>query len=107
MDSQRKKTALSPALSQQIGQIAMTPNTLEASDRQVGGTHYQTMTIQPWDAMTAWMTHEQFTGFLLGQALKYLARVPVEGVPGKGGITDARKAQHCLEKLVEHLAGGV
>lgn len=51
MDSQRKKTALSPALSQQIGQIDMTANTLEARDRQVGGDHYQTMGLQPWDAM--------------------------------------------------------
>lgn len=69
---------------------------------QVGGDHYRTRTIQPWDAMQAWMTREQFEGFLLGSAIAYLARVSVQGVQGKGGRQDIAKAHHCLEKLLEH-----
>jgi hypothetical protein len=46
--------------------------------------------------MEAWMTPEQFVGFLRGNAIKYLARADV-----KGGLQDIRKAQHYINKLVE------
>jgi len=46
---------------------------IEARNKQVGGTHYQ-KAIQPWDAMEAWMSREQFIGYLRGNAIKYLAR---------------------------------
>jgi len=62
---------------------------------QVGGTHYQ-KTIQPWDAMEAWMRREQFIGYLRGNAIKYLARCD-----DKGGLEDLQKAQHYLAKLIE------
>jgi len=42
---------------------------MSARDSQVGGTHYADKPIQPWDAMRAWMTHEQFEGFLRGNAI--------------------------------------
>lgn len=61
--------------------------------RQVGGDHYQRLAIQPWDAMAAWMTPEQFAGFLRGNIIKYIAR-------NKGGIEDLQKAMHYLEKLI-------
>jgi hypothetical protein len=51
--------------------------------------------------MEAWMTPEQFNGFLLGSSIAYLARFNTEGVEGKGGMLDVRKANHCLEKLIE------
>lgn len=63
---------------------------------QVGGDHYSSKTVQPWDAMEAWMTAEQFTGYLRGNCLKYIARCD-----DKGGIEDLRKAQHYLSKLIE------
>jgi hypothetical protein len=63
---------------------------------QIGGTHYTTKEIQPWDAMEAWMSHEAFLGFLQGNAIKYLARWK-----DKGGIEDLRKARHYLDKLIE------
>lgn len=66
------------------------------NDEQVGGTHYRDMDIQPWDAMRAWMSPEQFRGYLRGCTLKYLARCDV-----KGGIEDLRKARHYLDKLIE------
>lgn len=65
-------------------------------DLQVGGDHYKTMGVQPWKAMEAWMTPEQFAGFLRGNAIKYLARCDV-----KGGIDDVKKARHYIDKLIE------
>ncbi|HEY6019154.1 MAG TPA: DUF3310 domain-containing protein [Candidatus Paceibacterota bacterium] len=70
----------------------------EAQDKayQVGGTHYASKSVQPWHAMEAWMTHEQFAGYLRGNAIKYLARCD-----DKGGVEDLQKAQHYLAKLIE------
>lgn len=70
-----------------------------ADKKQIGGQHYLEVDIQPWDAMQSWMTHEQFIGFLRGNAIKYLARAE-----RKGGLEDYRKALHYLEKLIEVLA---
>ena len=64
---------------------------MSANDRQVGGDHYTRLTIQPWDAMQAWMTPEEFRGFLKGNVIKYLARTK--------NPNDLLKAQHYLEKL--------
>lgn len=52
--------------------------------------------IQPRHAMQAWMSREQFQGFLRGNAIKYLARCD-----NKGGIEDLKKARHYLDKLIE------
>jgi hypothetical protein len=65
-------------------------------DYQVGGDHYSKRSIQPWDAMQQWMTPEQFAGFLIGNAQKYLARHN-----DKGGRQDIEKAKHYLEKYLE------
>jgi hypothetical protein len=73
---------------------------MSADKTQVGGNHYVDMDIQPWDAMRAWMTPDQFCGYLLGTAVAYLARVNV-AAPGKGGIDDIEKARHVLAKLAE------
>lgn len=69
---------------------------MSANDMQVGGEHYQNKAIQPWDAMQAWMTDEQFKGFLWGNVIKYIARWQ-----DKGGIEDLRKARHYMDKLIE------
>lgn len=68
-----------------------------SSDRQVGGTHYLAMDIQPWSALQAWMTPSQFEGYLLGSAVAYLARVGKKG-PAR---EDVEKARHYLDKLLE------
>lgn len=68
--------------------------------RQEGGNHYLNMGIQPWDAMRAWLSPEQFAGFLLGNCIKYLARFNAKAT-GKGGLPDLLKARHYLEKLIE------
>ena len=67
---------------------------------QCGGDHYVTKAVQPWDAMQSWMTPEQFEGYLRGCAIKYVARYR-----DKGGVEDVKKAQHYLQRLVEHLGG--
>ena len=69
---------------------------MSANDMQVGGEHYQSKSIQPWDAMEAWMTKEQFKGFLWGNVIKYIARWQ-----DKGGVEDLRKARHYMDKLIE------
>jgi len=78
-----------------------TPAKHSASSKQVGGTHYKDMAVQPWDVMEAWMTKEQFNGFLMGSAMAYMARVNTVGKSGKGGRQDVAKAAHYLEKWLE------
>lgn len=70
---------------------------MSANDSQVGGDHYKRQAIQPWDAMAAWMTPEQFRGFLRGNAIKYLARAGHKG----DALEDLKKARHYLDKLIE------
>lgn len=71
-------------------------NELATRLRQVAGAHYTDKRVQPWDAMEAWMSEEQFIGFLKGNVIKYLARCD-----DKGGKTDLEKARHYLDKLIE------
>lgn len=69
-----------------------------ALDRQEGGSHYQTMQVQPWQAMEAWLTPEEYRGYHKGVALAYLARERQ-----KGGDEDIKKAVHHLQRLIETL----
>lgn len=70
---------------------------MAANEYQVGGDHYQKMSIQPWAAMEAWMAPEQFKGFLRGCLIKYIARCEDKGEE----LYDLKKAQHFLTKLLE------
>lgn len=74
----------------------------DLNETQIGGNHYTSKTVQPWAAMYAWMTREEFTGFLRGNVIKYIARCN-----DKGGIEDLRKAQHYLDKLIEVTGAGL
>ena len=71
---------------------------MSANEIQVGGDHYTSKKVQPWEAMEAWMSPEQFEGFLRGNVLKYIARYK-----DKDGLKDVHKARHYLEKLIECL----
>lgn len=75
---------------------------MKADADQVGGLHYNRLQIQPWTAMEAWMTPEQFEGFLRGNAIKYLARAGKKG----DALEDVKKAQHYLLKLIEVMESG-
>lgn len=67
-----------------------------ANDHQVGGEHYRNKSIQPWDALAAWMTLQEYSAYCRGTAIAYLARCN-----DKGGLTDIKKARHYLDKLIE------
>jgi len=75
------------------------PPIQKANKREIAGDHYEKMPIQPWVAMEAWLSPEEFRGYLLGNSLKYLARAGKKG-PYK---EDIQKAHHYLEKLLEIL----
>jgi hypothetical protein len=61
---------------------------------QVGGTHYVSMPVQPWEVMEAVMTREEFIGFLKGNIIKYSMR---QGK--KEDSDDVGKLQHYMAKL--------
>jgi hypothetical protein len=65
-------------------------------NQQVGGSHYKDMAVQPWQAMEAWLTPEEYRGYHKGVAIGYLARERQ-----KGGLQDIEKAIHHLRRLVE------
>lgn len=65
--------------------------------RQVGGSHYRDMPIQPWDIIDAFGL-----GFYDGNALKYLLRAGRKG----SRLEDLRKCRHYLDKLIELEGGG-
>lgn len=69
---------------------------MSANETQVGGNHYRSKSVQPWDAMAAWMPPAEFRGFLWGNVIKYVARWPE-----KGGVEDLKKARHYIDKLIE------
>ena len=65
-----------------------------ANATQIGGNHYSSKAVQPWDAMQAWMSREEFAGYLRGNVAR---------CNDKGGIEDVRKARHYIDKLIEVL----
>jgi hypothetical protein len=69
---------------------------LKADTRQVSGTHYKDMPIQPWSVMESVLTKEEFIGFLKGNIIKYSMRAG-----RKEGSDDTGKAQHYQQKLRE------
>jgi hypothetical protein len=71
------------------------PKARRADDRQVEGSHYKEMPVQPWSVMEAVLTHQEFVGYLKGNIIKYSMR---QGLKTPG---DAEKAQHYYEKLQE------
>ena len=62
------------------------------NDKQIGGSHYKRLVIQPWDYVLA-----NGIGYCEGSAIKYLSRWK-----DKGGIQDLYKAKHFIDKLIEH-----
>lgn len=75
-----------------------------ARDTQVGGDHYKTAVVQPWDVVDTWHIEQQI-GFYRGNVLKYTMRMGKKD----DDLTEIRKAAHYLQKLVEVLEqkGGV
>lgn len=67
--------------------------TLSASEKQIGGSHYKDMPIQPSEYIT-----KNGIGWYEGNAIKYISRYKQ-----KGGKADIEKAVHYLELLLETL----
>lgn len=80
----------------------------EVRKTQIGGDHYVSMGVQPWDIIDTW-SHAQQIGFFRGNALKYVMRLgSKQGTSDvrnylHGLTEDAKKAKHYLEKLIEVL----
>ena len=69
-----------------------------ASSRQIGGTYYKDMPVQPWDVVDGWSVDEQIAIYRHG-ALKYLMRMGTKDER----IQEIEKAKHYIEKLLEVL----
>ena len=73
-------------------------DTTRANDRQVGGSHYKEMDVQPWDVVDTWPV-EQRIGYYRGGALKYLMRMGSKDESAE----EIAKGQHYMQKLLEIL----
>ena len=69
---------------------------MSSKEYQVGGSHYKNKELQPWDVMQDWMTRDEFTAYLRGNVIKYIARYN-----DKNGVQDLEKAKHYLERMIE------
>lgn len=65
--------------------------TLSAIQRQVGGSHYKDMQIQPVEFI-------EFNrlSFCAGNVIKYICRADK-----KGGVEDLEKAKHYIDLMIE------
>lgn len=63
----------------------------EAIHRQVAGSHYKDMPIQP-----AEFIHANALGYFEGNVVKYVSRWRK-----KGGVADLEKAKHYIDLLIE------
>jgi hypothetical protein len=87
---QQKMLKTIPLLETQTISIS-SPSPVSANAVQVGGGHYQTKAIQPWDYIVS-----NRLGYLEGNVVKYVSRWQ-----DKGGRQDLEKARHYLDKLLE------
>lgn len=60
--------------------------------------HYEG--LQPLEVMRAWMSEEEYLGFLYGNVLKYLGRYKRKGTP----LEDLTKAADYLNMLIEEIS---
>jgi hypothetical protein len=77
--------------------LPVTLATPSALDTQHGGDHYKQLgDYQPWQVLKAWLTEEEFRGYMKGTAIERLARER-----NKGGDLDIKKAAHTLQGFIE------
>jgi len=65
--------------------------TPEITAKQVGGNHYETLGIQPWEVIA-----RGALDFWEGNVIKYVMRYRA-----KNGLEDLEKARHYLDYLIE------
>lgn len=88
VDNPQYPTASKTVYKVQEAPYAPTP---EANAVQVGGAHYKTKAIQPWDYIAA-----NSLDYFQGNIVKYVSRWK-----DKGGMQDLEKARHYLDKYIE------
>lgn len=91
---------MGPSMAERIAAV-VTANAVPppaARDTQVGGNHYKTVAVQPWDVVDTWPL-EQRIGYYRGGALKYIMRM---GSKDQNAV-EVAKGKHYLEKLLEVL----
>lgn len=88
----RLATGIIPTLTEEVTPI------MQPSLRQVGGDHYKTMTVQPWDVVDTWPLEQQVGAYRSG-ALKYVMRMGSKDE----SVQEIGKGIHYLEKLIEVL----
>lgn len=69
---------------------------MSALDIQVGGDHYKTMGVQPFEATYANFGYEGLRAAVYTKVLKYLGRKK-----GDSHVQDIEKAIHCLQIQLE------
>ena len=69
-----------------------------ANAKQVGGTHYKAMGVEPWDVIDTWPIEQQIGAYRAG-ALKYLMRMGSKDEE----VQEIGKGLHYREKLIEVL----
>jgi len=77
-----------------VSELEVTPEEDEAFDaltKQVAGTHYKDLPIQPVEYI-----HANTIGYFEGNVIKYVSRWRK-----KNGIADLEKAKHYIELLIE------
>lgn len=72
---------------------------MSAIERQVGGSHYKDMPMQPIEVMQAVLTPDEYRGYLKGCIIKYSMRAG-----RKEGTDDVGKAEHYRQFLTEWVA---
>jgi len=80
---------------------APAPAESKADNKQVGGTHYKAMKVEPWNVVDSWPL-EQRIGYYRGGALKYLMRMGSKDESAQ----EIAKGQHYMQKLLEVLKEG-
>jgi hypothetical protein len=69
-----------------------------ANAKQVGGTHYKKMGVEPWDVIDTWPVEQRIGAYRAG-ALKYIMRMGSKDMSEQ----EIGKGIHYLEKLLEVL----
>ena len=91
VDAKREAAPHDPAQHTLTDASAEWAEAASANAVQVGGDHYKSKHIQPWDYIAA-----NNLGYFEGNVVKYVSRHRE-----KGGVDDLRKAAHYLQKLIE------
>ena len=73
---------------------------LKANDKQIAGTHYKDMGVEPWDVVDTWPIEQRIGAYRHG-ALKYLMRMGSKDEQ----LQEIKKCGHYIEKLIEVLEG--